>query len=155
MRDVVRRRLRVALPCVLALVAVVWLAPAALADEGNSENAKACQKGGWALLTTSSGESFANQGDCVSYGAQGGTLVPKTQSQLDCESFGSVYSTDPATDLSGIVNLPGGVFIWSCNGVRLTGAQFNTLTADCIADTNGLFAFGNANQSANYSCFRF
>ena len=49
-------------------------AAAALADEGNSENAQLCQKNGWATLARSDGTAFDNQGDCVSYGAQGGTL---------------------------------------------------------------------------------
>jgi len=107
-------------------------------------------------LVRSDGSSFADQSACVSYAAQGSTLVPKTRSQLDCESFGGAFSTNPADDLSGIVNLPGGTFAWSCNGVTLPISQFfNTLFNDCVADTNGLFAFGNANQSTNYSCFRF
>src|SRR5215471_2856388 len=46
----------------------------ALADGGNSENAQLCQKNGWATLARSDGTAFNNQGDCVSYGAQGGTL---------------------------------------------------------------------------------
>ena len=142
---------------VLALTVALSLgvAAASAAKGGNSENAKLCQKNGWTKLVRSDGSSFANQGECVSYGAQGSTLVRKTKSQLDCESFGSVFSTDPATDLSGITNLPGGTFIWSCNGVILTGSQYTTLADDCSADTNNLYVFGNANQSANYSCFRF
>jgi len=147
-------RLRVVV-VLCALLALTVGAATATAGGGNSAAAKACKKGGWKKLVRSDGSSFKNQGACVSYAAKGGTPVAKTRSQLDCESFGSVYSTDPGSDLSGIVNLPGGTFIWSCNGVTLSGAQFTTLTNDCVADTNGLFAFGNANQSANYSCFRF
>jgi len=49
-------------------------AATALAGGGNSENAQLCQKDGWAALARSDGTSFVNQGDCVSYGAQGGTL---------------------------------------------------------------------------------
>ena len=139
---------------VLALALSVG-AVTASAGGGNSGNAKLCQKDGWKTLVRSDGSSFENQDECVSYGAQGNELVPKTKSQLDCESFGAVYSTDPASDLSGIINLPGGTFIWSCNGVRLSGSQFSTLFSDCVADTGGLYVFGNANQSANYSCFKF
>lgn len=45
---------------------------------GNSANAKACQKGGWQSLARSEDPRFAfgKQGDCVSYGAQGGVIVP-------------------------------------------------------------------------------
>jgi len=143
---------------VLALTVALSLgvATASAGRGGNSENAKLCQKNGWTTLVRSDGSSFGNQGECVSYGAQANTLVQKTKSQLDCESFGGAYSTDPATDLSGIVNLPGGTFIWSCNGVTLPISQFfNTLASDCVADTNDAYVFGNANQSTNYSCFRF
>ena len=147
--------MRIALVICAALALTVGVATASGGNGGNSANAKTCQKGGWMLHTTASGASFVNQSDCVSYAAGGGALVAKGKSQLDCESFGSAYSTDPATDLSGITNLPGGTFIWSCNGVALTGSQYSTLAADCVADTSNSYAFGNANQSANYSCFKF
>lgn len=42
---------------------------------GNSANAKACNRGGWRLLATSSGRAFKNQGGCVSYAAHGGSLT--------------------------------------------------------------------------------
>jgi hypothetical protein len=146
--------MRLGLLCAFLVVALVWLAPTAVAGGGNSGNAKLCQKNGWTTLVRSDGSSFANQGDCVSYAAQGNSLVAKTRSQLDCESFFGVYSTNPANDLSGIQT--NGTFVWSCNGVTLPISQFyNTLASDCIADTNNSYAFGNANQSANYSCFRF
>jgi len=35
-----------------------------------------CQKNGWMNLVRSDGTGFNNPGDCVSYGAQGGTLHP-------------------------------------------------------------------------------
>ena len=69
-----------------ALGAAFAIAPAGLAANGdNSENAKLCQKSGWQSLYTPAGSPFADQGTCVSYGAQGGTLTtqPKTKSQLD------------------------------------------------------------------------
>ena len=52
----------------------VGVAPAT-AGGGNSANAKACQKGGWMNLQGSDGTQFANQGECVSFGAHGGTIV--------------------------------------------------------------------------------
>jgi hypothetical protein len=47
------------------------------AQKGNSPNAKQCQKGGWARLAPSDAPTtpFANEEACVSYGAQGGTIV--------------------------------------------------------------------------------
>jgi hypothetical protein len=45
---------------------------------GNSQNAKRCQKGGWATLARAEDPivPFATQDACVSYGARGGQLVP-------------------------------------------------------------------------------
>lgn len=45
---------------------------------GNSANAKTCQSNGWQNFTQANGTPFVNQGDCVSYGAQGGILTPKS-----------------------------------------------------------------------------
>jgi hypothetical protein len=47
----------------------------ASAGGGNSANAHLCQKGGWMDLQGSDGTRFANQGECVSFGAHGGTIV--------------------------------------------------------------------------------
>jgi hypothetical protein len=47
----------------------------ATAGGGNSANAKSCQHGGWQTWVRADQTPFINQGDCVSYGAQGGTLT--------------------------------------------------------------------------------
>ena len=46
--------------------------------KGNSQNAKSCQKGGWQTQARSETPTvpFTSEEECVSYGAQGGTLVP-------------------------------------------------------------------------------
>jgi len=51
----------------------VGVASATAAGGGNSANAKLCQKNGWQTLARSTGQPFANEQDCVSYGAKGGT----------------------------------------------------------------------------------
>jgi hypothetical protein len=57
------------------IVSALVLAGGALAaDGGNSANATLCQKGGWHALMDSSANAFANEGACVSYGAQGGAI---------------------------------------------------------------------------------
>ncbi len=58
---------------VVAMVSLVSVG-AAFAGNGNSANAKACQKGGWESLYRSDGSSFSSQDACVSYAAKGGTL---------------------------------------------------------------------------------
>jgi hypothetical protein len=60
---------------VIALVAALVVAGGALADRGgNAANAKLCQKGGWQKLMSSSATPFANQDECVGYGAHGGAI---------------------------------------------------------------------------------
>jgi len=120
----------------LLATAVVCLSQAAVASAGgNSANAKLCQMTGWQTLVRSNGSSFTNEGACVSYAANGGTLIKK--SQFDCQSFGGTYSTDPATDM---VNPGGeGIFVWSCNGYE--GSR-DTLENDCLNDTGGSGGLG-------------
>ena len=83
-----RRRLRYIsglFVAVLGAVAVLAGVPSAHAAErgnadtrGNSASAKLCQKGGWQDLVSAAGASYASEDQCVSYGAQGGTLVPES-----------------------------------------------------------------------------
>ena len=62
---------------VLCMVLALTIAVAgATAGGGNSANAKLCQKDGWRNWVQADGSAFKNQGDCVSYAAQGGTLTP-------------------------------------------------------------------------------
>jgi hypothetical protein len=123
-------RMRVGL-VIWAVCALTFWVTAASADKGgNSANARLCQKGGWIDLVGSDGTTFANQDACVAFGAHGGTLKPKTKSQIDCEGFGGTYSTDPATDHAG-QSRP---FLWSCDGTDPSGDLFDTLGPDCFAD---------------------
>ena len=108
-------------------------ATTALAGGGNSANAKSCQKNGWKSLYRSDGSTFANQDDCVSYSAHGGTILtspPKSQSQLHCESFGGTYSTDPGSNQTPT---PGTV-VFTCNHVPQSPQTFPNLAVlhnDC------------------------
>jgi hypothetical protein len=95
----------------------------ATAGGGASDAAKACQNGGWQHLYRSDGSSFNNQGDCVSYAAQGGTLTAKPQSQLDCASADGVYFSDSTG--------------WSCGNYLFAAAGAGQLFADCLAEFPG------------------
>ena len=64
-----------AVTAIVAVPLVLLLATSAFAGGGNSDNAKRCQQGGYTSLMQSDGTHFRNAGDCVSYAAQGGTLV--------------------------------------------------------------------------------
>jgi CHRD domain len=74
--SVVRKRFVVGWIVVLAGLVLAICGATAMAGGGNSDNAQMCQKGGWENLVQSDGTGFSNPGDCVSYGAQGGTLHP-------------------------------------------------------------------------------
>jgi hypothetical protein len=76
----------------------------AAAGGGNSDAAKACQNGGWQNLVRQDGTGFSNQGDCVSYAAQGGVLKAKSTCTTGSENF-SEFTTgtpgDTPTTFSG------------------------------------------------------
>lgn len=150
-----RMRMRILLTCCATLALTIGVGVATAGGPkphdhgGNSAEAKTCKKGGWKTLFRSDGTPFKNQGACVSYVVRGGTL--EVQSQAHCESFGGTFSTDPTSDLSGLV---GGTFVWSCNGLTLPvpATTFDTLTGDCATDTGNSYLFGNTDLSGNYSC---
>ena len=91
---------------------------------GNAANAKLCQKDGWRSLVTSDGAAFANTGQCVSYAARGGTLVPKAAATPRerfrdlCLAAGGTFSEGPT--------------FWRCDSSSgLTEATFAALSAPC------------------------
>ena len=99
-----------ALLTLTAFTAAVGVSKAS-AGGGNSPAAKLCQKGGWQNLYRSDGSTFANEGACVSYAAQGGTLrsAPLT---VDASLAFTQPSThpfvDPYDDVTGDVTVHNG-----------------------------------------------
>jgi hypothetical protein len=76
-----------AITAAIALPVVGWATLVDAAPGGNSANAHACQKGGWQTLQTATGDSFTNQGACVSYGAHGGIpFSPSVTLTLSCDT---------------------------------------------------------------------
>jgi hypothetical protein len=72
------KKLVLGLVTLLAIWVGAFATTSALAEApGNSGDAQACQNEGWQTLQTSAGSLFANQGQCVSYAAQGGLLVAR------------------------------------------------------------------------------
>lgn len=98
---------------------------------GNSSNAQACQNGGWQDLRRSDGTTFDNQGDCVSYAAQGGTLTISPEAL--CESYGGTFVVGSGT------------LVWTCNDWTASSrdereARFSALADSCsAAPSNGNF----------------
>jgi hypothetical protein len=70
----------------LALSVGVAAATGGNGNGGNSDAAKACQKGGWQNLVGADLTVFKNEGDCVSHVAKGGTLITPslTETRHEC-----------------------------------------------------------------------
>jgi type II secretory pathway pseudopilin PulG len=88
----------------LIIALVVAAASAAiivpLAGASNSDAAHACQQGGWQHLYRGDLSAFANQSDCVSYAANGGTLYSGFEnfSEMSAWSAGATQDQTPAPD---------------------------------------------------------
>ena len=117
---------------------------------GNSDNAKACQKGGWQTYVREDQTTFKNQGACVSYAARGGTLTfaggPQSDAEVACIAAGGTFGSEDLV-------LPGEVtVIWSCNGVALSAV--NTLDQLCFAeDINYSFSWNSFIDPTNTTCW--
>jgi hypothetical protein len=121
------------------VLCVAAAGPAAAAKGGNSENAKRCQKGGWQSLFDANGGRFANQGDCVSYGAQGGTLYTSA-GQAVCETFGGTF-------------VPDGALLWTCNGYAYPAGS-DPLESACTTDGGVGFISLVLGERADGTCRR-
>lgn len=123
-RTAMRFRLMVVLCAAAALAAGV---STAAAGGGNSDAAHACQKGGWQNLVRSDGTPFKNQGECVSYAAQGGTLYPVYVFTADLSGAGE----NPPTATSGTGNA---VVTWNTATSEMTvNVVFAGLTTGTVA----------------------
>jgi hypothetical protein len=111
----VRKFVHVLLPATLA--AFLFGAVPALAGGGNSDAAHACQKGGYAHYTRADGTPFANTGECVSYAAHGGVLMPIVPTSISTSLYRSSIpagSTDYDTAaLAGQTATAGGFVTYS------------------------------------------
>jgi hypothetical protein len=114
----------------LCIAGVAVPADLAVAGGGNSDNAEACQKGGWQELVREDLAEFANQGDCVSYAAQGGRVGAIT-SQSWCEDNGGRFTNNPIL----------GPTLWDCfDATWQTGDDaYNTAKDLCKADVETLY----------------
>jgi hypothetical protein len=113
---------------------------------GNSAAAAACRNGGYVNWTDSAGNTFKNEGACVSYAARGGVLVPIAASGPFSVTYSSIGSgvfraviTGTGLEPSSLVRFS---FVWPDRSVT---AEFNidpsgsvTFTQDeqCL-DLNG------------------
>jgi hypothetical protein len=128
-----RIRFTVAVVLGLALVGVPLMGAASPARAANDANAKFCQEYGWQWWVRADQTPFLNQGECVSYGARGGTLTaPEGAAQTACESYGGTF---------GNTNLTMGswpTILWTCNGYPYVSdvdlqAKYVALGDACLA----------------------
>jgi hypothetical protein len=133
---------RLALALLSTGVLCLSLAPAASAG-GNSTNAKMCQKGGWQTLLANN-VSFTSEEACVAFAARGGTLVPESQSQIDCQSFGGTFTQVNSGSPTYV--------IWTCNVPTITGSM--TLADDCFSSGGTTFVFVSTPPPYNWQCQR-
>ena len=111
---------RMWIAAVLALVvAAVAATPAGATAGGNSANAKRCQDDGWKTLYRGDGSTFANQGDCVSYGAKGNTFLtePPNAWKAACEQNGGTFSVGNHHVGNPLWLYPPPAYTYVCDGV--------------------------------------
>jgi len=136
---------------VLAVVLALALggAPVAAGPRGNSVNARRCQHGGWQQLQGEDGIRFANQGDCVSHAAHGGTLEA-----IPAIPHLRMVQSDPTVPCSWTVTwagfLPDTTYHYQIflNGVSL-GPGFDILT-----DGSGYTGSGFGMEAGNSAQFK-
>jgi len=108
----VRVRNGILLGVLVAFLGFAFTSTTAVAGGGNSDAAKLCQRE-WQTLRTSDGESFKNQGKCVSYAAKGGEFAPADPAAARlafCNSLGGTLGSEQR----------GGVTVWICDGLPTT-----------------------------------
>jgi hypothetical protein len=138
----------------MMLVGVPLMGAASAAAAANDANAKLCQKNGWQSWVRADQTPFLNPGDCVSYGAHGGTLTaPESAAQILCESYGGTY---------GNSNLTFGSFptiLWTCNGWHFVSdddlqAKYVALGNACLAGGGDGYALRgvDATMTAYFTC---
>lgn len=121
---------------------------------GNSANAKLCQHGGWQHVQGMDGTRFVNQGDCVSYAAHGGTLVPIPSPAISATVRTDTLCTPTCgpvffITVTGTGFTPGGTVPLDMdflNGVTLIGFDVT------VADATGTIGPYTVNQGGIIPC---
>ena len=137
-------RLTVVLVMLLGLTLVGPMAASAQ-NGGNSGAAEACQRGGFASLARAedSRTPFASQGECVSFAARGGTIVPVQVGPLSIV-FDQADEFEGDVTFSGSDLLPGSpvtIDVFSGDGEFLGTDFLGTADAD-----------GNFTRTIDFGC---
>jgi hypothetical protein len=129
----------VAMAVMVPLFAVVAYA----APGGNSANAAKCEEGGYLDYTDAQGNPFKNEGQCTSYAARGGTLVPVPTADITLDQAAGTISGTGFTPNSPITNSR----VYSPNGQSVTDSLVSTDATGAFVDSGLFFCFDPANTS--------
>ena len=108
--DLPRFTMRAARISLVLAVSLTALALAAPVGAANSENAALCRAEWESLVDPATGVAFSDRGECVSYGARGGSLGATTANAMACESVGGSFGADDQTGVEW------DAVLWTCNG---------------------------------------
>jgi hypothetical protein len=86
----------------LAMVVGLLAGPVAAAPGGNAANAAKCEEGGYLDYTDAQRTPFKNEGQCTSYAAKGGQLVPVPTADISLDQAAGTISGTGFTPLSPI-----------------------------------------------------
>uniref|UniRef100_Q01RL0 Curculin domain protein (Mannose-binding) lectin n=1 Tax=Solibacter usitatus (strain Ellin6076) TaxID=234267 RepID=Q01RL0_SOLUE len=114
------RRLLIAAACLI--IPGLTGAAAYAAGGSNSAAAALCQKGGYVNLTRADFSNFSNTGECVSYAAKGGKLVPIRATLVLTES--TSITTPKCWEAVGPTGVtPTGTALWNSGTFQHEGAS--------------------------------
>ena len=148
----------------LVMILSMLVLPMATAAQGNSDDAHACQHGGYLNYTDADGNPFKNTGQCTRYAAQGEALVPAAYIRFHVISVESPFYVVGTIEGAGLApgttvgpqSLGGGSY-WDL-GPAVTSDGTYSETAPWIGwscDTDYQLRATRADGSYVYGVFRF
>jgi hypothetical protein len=132
----------VAMAVMVPLFAVVAYAAAG----GNEANAAKCAEGGYLNYTDAEGTPFKNEGQCTSYAARGGTLVPVSTADITLDQgepgTGSISGTGFTPNSSITLTRT-----YSPSGTTFTDTIWQTDATGAFTAAGANFCFDATNTS--------
>ncbi len=117
---------------------------------GNSQAAQACQQGGYRNYVRSDGTPFANPGECASYAAQGGTLLPKPTARITDVFIYASGSYTQAAAVTGTGFLPNHLITFDVTFGTPGPSNYSTLNGASGVYTDATGAFNNGTDTRTY-----
>jgi hypothetical protein len=116
----------------MAVMVSLFAVGAYAAPGGNEANAAKCAEGGYLNYTDAEGNPFKNEGQCTSYAARGGQLVPVQTADITLDQAGGSISGTGFTPNSSITLTR----VYSPSGFTFTDTVWQT-------DATGAFTTGD------------